>query len=97
MNPLDNQLHRLFNAARQVRTASAAVSVPYGMETRVMAEWRGAGSLTIWNTGLLVRGLLLASLIMGISLWPVLSKTSSSNPYSEYLQLADSTLQDSSP
>jgi hypothetical protein len=46
---------------------------------------------------LLVRGLIVASLIMAVSFWPVLSSTgnsaeSAANPFAEYLQLTDSTI-----
>jgi hypothetical protein len=39
---------------------------------------------------LLVRGLVVAIILMGISFWPALNTTTDS--YSDYLQLADSTL-----
>jgi hypothetical protein len=39
---------------------------------------------------LLVRGLILASLIMAVSFWPALNTTS--NPFAEFLQMTDSTV-----
>ena len=90
MNPLDDQLDRLLRAARGTEN-SAVFAPPFGLETRVLAAWRGAGPGGLWNTGLLVRGLLLASAIMALCLWPAL--TEKSTPDSEVLQLADSTLQ----
>ena len=92
MNPIDDQLNRLFQAAIQVRPDGVAAA-PYGLETRVMAAWRAArpGDAGMWDMTLLVRGLLLATVIMGVSLWPVL--TQASDPASDYLQLADSTVQ----
>jgi hypothetical protein len=97
MNPLDDQLNRLFRAAAQVKPS--AVSAPaYGLETRALASWRTARSSDegIWDITLLVRGLLLASLIMAVSFWPVLSSaestTTTSNPFADYLQLTDSTV-----
>jgi hypothetical protein len=89
MNSIDDQLDRLFRAARPAG-AGANPAPPYGLETRVLAAWRGAEPFSLWNMGLLVRGLLLASVIMALSLWPALSRTSS--PDSDYLQLADSSL-----
>ena len=89
MNPIDDQLNRLFRAAAQARTDAVAVP-PYGLETRVMAEWRAAKPAGGWNMPLLVRGLIFASVIMAASLWPVV--VNSNNPFSESLQLADSTL-----
>jgi hypothetical protein len=100
MNPIDDQLNRLFRAAAQGRTA-AVDAPPYGLEARVMAAWR-AGQTTeaaveagFWDMTLLVRGLILASLIMTVSLWPALNSatmTGTTNPFAEYLQLTDSTI-----
>jgi hypothetical protein len=104
MNPVDDQLNRLFRAAAQGTPAEGsiaqarpdAVSVaPFGLETRVMAAWRGVRSTEtgFWDMTLLVRGLILASLIMAVSFWPALtSSDSTSNPFAEYLQLTDSTV-----
>ncbi len=88
MNPLDNQLDRLFRAAAPLAMNPVP---PYGLETRVLAAWREAGTPGLWNMGVLVRGLLFALLIMGLSLWPALSQKST--PEADYLQLADSSLQ----
>jgi len=91
MNRIDEQLNRLFRAAAQAKPEGEFVP-PYGAETRVLAAWRmGTPVEFLWDMSLLVRGLILASLIMGISLWPLMSQ--SANPFSDYLQLADSTIQ----
>lgn len=91
MNPLDDQLNRLFRAAAQARPDSMPVP-PFGLETHVMAEWHLAQSAPadFWDTALLVRGVILASLIMAVSFWPILNK--STDPFSDYLQLTDSTI-----
>jgi hypothetical protein len=92
MNPLDQQLDRLFRAAAQPGTVEPA---PFGLETRAVAAWRASTPGTVWSTGILVRGLVLASLIMGVSLWTALEQKSNSD--SEYLQLTDSTAQTDYP
>ena len=103
MNPLDDHLNRLFRAAAQGSMAQARpdlVSVaPFGLETRVLAAWRAARSVEtaveagFWDMTLLVRGLILASLIMAVSFWPALtSADSTTNPFAEFLQLTDSTV-----
>jgi hypothetical protein len=94
MNPLDDQLNRLFRAA-QVQPDPVSAP-PYGLETRVMAAWRGAQSVEtgFWDMTLLVRGLIVASLIMVVSFWPVLNSSTdnTTNPFADYLQLTDSTV-----
>jgi hypothetical protein len=99
MNPSDDQLNRLFRAAAQGGMAQGRpdpVSAPaYGLETRVMAAWRAAQSIEtgFWDMTLLMRGLILAGLIMAVSFWPALnSGESTTNPFAEYLQLTDSTV-----
>jgi len=100
MNPIDDQLNRLFRAAAQGiagQGQSDLVSSPaYGLETRVIAAWRAAQSAEtgFWDMTLLVRGLILASLIMVVSFWPALTSAESTttNPFAEYLQLTDSTV-----
>ena len=91
MNPADDQLNRLFRAASQARPDPSPVA-PFGLEARVMAEWRQVrpAHTDFLDVTLLVRGLILASLIMTVSFWPILSKTT--DPFSDYLQLADSTV-----
>ena len=97
MNPLDDQLDRLFQAAAQARPGQVSVA-PFGLETRVMAAWRAAQSVEagFWDMTLLVRGLILASLIMAVSFWPALTSADSAdnatNPFAEFLQLTDSTV-----
>ena len=90
MNPIDDQLNRLFRAAKE--TDPAIIAPPYGWDTRMMAAWRvqansGPG---LWDMTLLARAVVVAIILMGISFLPVLNKTT--QPDSDYLQLADSTL-----
>jgi hypothetical protein len=94
MNSVDDQLNRLFRAVAQAQPDAVSVA-PFGLETRVLAAWRSAQSVEtgFWDMTLLVRGLILASLIMAVSFWPALtSSESTSNPFAEYLQLTDSTV-----
>ena len=91
MNPIDDQLNRLFRAAR--KTEVAETPVPFGLETRALTAWREsrqAGGL--WDMGVLARGLVVAIVIMGASMWPALHKTATTDPLSEYLQASDTTL-----
>jgi hypothetical protein len=97
MNPIDDQLNRLFRAAGEVRSAAdEALPMPFGLETRVLAAWRDSQTMPagLWNTAIFVRGLILACLVMAVSLWPALSSssTSSTDPVSDFLQLTDSTI-----
>ena len=93
MNPIDDQLNRLFQAAG--KSVPVEVCAPaFGLETRAMAAWRevhkGGGGL--WDMSLLVRGLIVAGLIMAASVYPALLGTdTNSNPFAEYLQLTDNT------
>ena len=103
MNPIDDQLSRLFRAAAGTPAAGPsnvdAANPPYGMESRVLAAWREAGNLPagFWDMGLLVRGLIVATVLMALSVWPAL-QSQSGNPDTDYQQLADLTVQvDSSP
>ncbi len=91
MNPVDNQLNRLFRAAR--KPDAPDIAAPFGLETRALAAWREAGRLEagLWDMGLLSRGLVVAILIMGASLWPVLHKTTT-DPLSDYAQASDTSL-----
>ncbi len=100
MNPIDDQLNRLFRAASRL-TSDPVPAPPYGLETRVMAAWRTAAPFSFWDTGLLVRGLIVAALIMSVSLWPTFhNATTATKPFSDSLHLAvaDTTVQlDSTP
>jgi hypothetical protein len=96
MNPIDDNLNRLFRAAAQGRPAPVSAT-PYGLETRVLAAWRTAQSVetAFWDMTLLTRGLILASLITAVSFWPALTSgtmTSTTNPFADFLQLTDSTV-----
>ena len=99
MNPIDDQLNRLFRAAAQ--DGAEPVSTPaFGLETRVMAAWRAAQSVEagFWDMTLLARGLIVASVIMAVSFLPVLTSTdsgtsaSSTSPFAEFLHQTDSTI-----
>ena|ERR1700760_4955986 len=91
MNSIDDQINRLFRSAAQARPDTAPAPA-YGLETRAMAAWRAdqSGERGFWDSALLVRGLILASLIMAVSFWPALNATTS--PFADFLQLADSTV-----
>jgi len=92
MNPIDDQLKRLFQAAAQARP-QRSLSPSYGLETRALAAWRSTRQGDVlWDMSLLIRGLIFASLIMGISLLPLININKNTNPFSEDLQLADSTV-----
>jgi len=96
MNPIDDQLNRLFRSAAQGRPGPISAP-PYGLETRVMAAWRAApsGEAGFWDMTLLVRGLIVAGLITAVSFWPALTSstaTSATNPFADFLQLTDSTI-----
>lgn len=94
MNPHDEQLNRLFRAAAQV-TPALISQPPFGFETRLLAAWREGrlAKSSFWDMTLLTRGLLVAGLIMVVSFWPALkSSESMSNPFADFLQLADSTV-----
>ena len=93
MNSLDDQLDRLLKAASQIPMPIAEV-VPFGLETRVLAAWRESSPCGgFWSPVLLFRGLGLAVAIMLASLLPLVEKNAAANPATDYLQLADSTVQ----
>ena len=94
MNPIDDQLNRLFRAAAQAPGTQAS-AVPFGLETRALAAWRASRSResSIWDMALLVRGLIVASVIMAFSFLPVLkSSDTTTNPFAEFVQLTDTTV-----
>ena len=92
MNRIDDQLGRLFRAAIHPDTGAGAP--PFGMEARVLAAWRETAQIPagFWDMGLLVRGLIVATAVMVLSLWPVMQGLSV-NPASDYQTLADDTVQ----
>jgi len=92
MNPIDDQLNRLFRAARPPGVAESPA--PFGLETRALAAWRESRLENgFWDMSILSRGLVVAIVIMGASMWPVLHKTATTtDPLSEYLQASDTTL-----
>ncbi len=90
MNPLDEQLDRLFRAAQAARPA-APDAAPYGLDTRVVAEWHAHKATDFWNPAWLLQALGAAVLIMLLSFWPVFSHQS--DPENDSLQLADTTVE----
>jgi hypothetical protein len=93
MNPIDDQLNRLLRAAQ--RAPVPEVAPPFGLEARVLAAWREAGSDTpgFWDGALLVRGLICAAAIMTICLVPALTAISTSAaPFADTEQLNDSVV-----
>jgi hypothetical protein len=88
---LGDGLSRLFRAAAQVPSGPMP-PLAFGLETRAMAAWRAslATERSFWDMPLLMRGLLAAGAIMVISLWPAWN--TSVNPFSDDLQLTDSTV-----
>jgi hypothetical protein len=93
MNSIDHQIERLLRAAGWAPTEAVPSAPPFGLEARVLAAWREGRVSSFWSTPLLLRGLVLASIITGLCLWPALTQTQKSSPDADYLQLADSTLQ----
>jgi hypothetical protein len=99
MNPIDDQLNRLFRAAQQAPAPDLAP--PFGLETRVLAAWREAATKPagFWDMTVLTRGLILAGVIMAACFLPALkADLGESTPFADVLQLTDSTLpSDESP
>jgi hypothetical protein len=92
MKPQDRDLERLFRAASSV-PVPALSSPAFGLEARVLAAWRTSrGGASLWDMGVLVRGLALAGVLMVVSIWPAVSQSASTDTDSS-LQLADSTVQ----
>ncbi len=91
MSSPDDQLHRLFRAASG--NPGEAIAAPaFGLETRVLAAWRSSRTTPMWDTAVLVRGLVVAGLLMALSILPALNEKSV-NSDTENLQLADSPVQ----
>ena len=77
MNPIDDQLNRLFRAAQNAPSPEVAPP-PFGLETRVLAAWREGAKApaAFWDTAVLTRGLILAGIIMAVSFLPALNSSS---------------------
>lgn len=92
MNDTNDQLMRLFRAAR--KPAAEPAAIPYGLETRVLAAWRTPKRHESWfgDTTLLWRGLAAAIAITAVSCWPLLKQSTSTDPVSDYVQQADTSL-----
>jgi hypothetical protein len=91
VNTSPDQLDQLFRAARLASSSQPDVVPPFGLETRVLAAWRSSRGATLWDTGVLVRGLAVAILLVLASSWPAFEKQTNSD--SENLQFADSSVQ----
>jgi hypothetical protein len=91
MNPIDEQLNRLFRAAAKGET-EPVFQPAFGLEARAMAAWRaaGAGKTSFWDMAILVRALILAGVVLVASCWPSLEGAGS--PFADFLQLTDSTI-----
>jgi hypothetical protein len=92
MNPLDDQLNRLFRAAQQAPSPELAPP-PFGLETRVLAAWREARKkpVAFWDAAVLTRGLIVAGVIMSASFLSTFSSSVSSgtSTVADEVQLAD--------
>jgi hypothetical protein len=93
MNPLEDQIERLLRAAGLAPALESSSLAPFGLETRILAAWREGRAPGFWSTPLLLRGLVLATVIMGLCLWPAVTQAQKTSPEADTLQLADSTLQ----
>ncbi len=95
MNPIDDQLNRLFRAAQHA--PSPEIAPPFGLETRVLAAWREGAKApaSFWDMAVLRRGLILAGVIMTVSFLPALTSSSTGTGTSvvadEY-QVADTSV-----
>ena len=85
------QFDALMRAAAAARSGDFDATPAYGLETRVLAAWRGSRSAPILETGVLLRGLIVAGLLMLVSIVPAIEQTANSD--SENLQVADTTVQ----
>ena len=94
MNPIDDQLNRLFRAAQNAPVPGIAPA--FGLETRVLAAWRGAGKAPVafWDSAVLTRGLILAGVIMAVSILPALnsSTVSTASVVGDEVSSADSSV-----
>jgi hypothetical protein len=93
MNPIDDQLNRLFRAAQS--SPAPEIAPPFGLETRVLAAWREASATpaAFWDMVVLTRGLILAGIIMAACFLPALnSTTTETGPFADVVQLTDSTV-----
>ncbi len=101
MNPIDDQLNRLFRAAQGV--PSPEIAPAFGLETRVLAAWRESArtTTTFWDMAVLARGLILAAVVTVACFLPAINSSSSSSeagPFADVVQLTDSTVpSDDSP
>jgi hypothetical protein len=91
MNPIDDQLNRLFRAAQKAPSPDIAPP-PFGLETRIVAAWHEAARkpVAFWDTAVLTRGLIIAGIIMAASFLPALSShTASTSTIADDVQSAD--------
>jgi len=102
MNNLDDQLRRLLASARQEPAADHG-GIPFGLETRVMAEWRSLrGRTTAFPFATLYRQALLWSLGLAcLAVFSFLRDWSAMNDTSSWqsveMRLANSEIQQHLP
>ena len=83
-----------FDALLRAATARREGFTPepaFGLETRVLAAWRSSRGAPMLETGVLVRGLMIAGLLMVLSVVPALDRLNGSSD-SDVLRLADSSV-----
>jgi len=93
MNPIDDQLNRLFRAAQNAPVPGIAPA--FGLETRVLAAWRDASTApaSFWDMAVLTRGMILAGVIMAACFLPALTTSSSnSSIFAEVVQSSDASV-----
>jgi len=95
MNPIDRGLNRLFKAAAQAPKPGPE-EVPFGLETRVMAEWRASlrpesGDIFVaWFRRAAIGACLLAVASLA---WNYHDLTNGEKGISEELAIADASMQ----
>ncbi len=96
MNPLDRQLDRLFKAAAQA-PKPAPGAAPFGLETRVMAEWRASSRgesgdfFVTWFRQATIGACLLAVASLA---WNYHDLTNGEKGISDELAIADSSMKE---
>jgi len=95
MNPIDDQLNRLFRAAQNAPSPEVAPP-PFGLETRVLAAWRESGKMpaAFWDGAVLTRGLIVAGILMAVSFLPALNSrtVSTSSVVADEVSSVDSSV-----
>jgi len=86
------QFDELMRAAAAARREEFSLEPAFGLETRVLAAWRSSRGAPILETGVLVRGLVIAGILMLLSVVPAVERSNGSAD-SDVLRLADSSVQ----